>query len=182
MLPNIFITSDQHLNHSNILTFLKNDGSKLRDFPSVEEMNETIIERYNSVVKPNDKVYNLGDVCFNLKALDLFMSKFNGTKILIKGNHDTLKAAQYLKYFKDIRAYSQVDKFMLSHIPFHTQSVGRWKMNVHGHLHSNNVLQDDTTHDSRYFCACVEQHNFYPVALEDIIKIAKDRGIYDNTI
>ena len=136
-MPTTFIVSDTHFSHSNILTFLNPDGSRLRSFDSVEEMDELMIENWNKVVKPNDRVYHLGDVCFKFAHLQAIIPRLNGYKnaVLIKGNHDELKPHQYLQYFKDIRACSIIDKFILTHIPIHPDSLGRCKANIHGHLH-----------------------------------------------
>ena len=78
-----WFTSDWHLGHVNIINFCH------RPFSSVEEMNETIIERHNSRVSPTDKVFVLGDVALGKidESLALVL-RMNGTKYLIPGNHD----------------------------------------------------------------------------------------------
>ena len=162
-----FLISDTHFGHANILTFKNQDGTNLRPFSSLEEMNETLINNWNSVVSNEDKVYHLGDVLFTKKWLDLILPRLNGTKVLIKGNHDNLKLSQYQQYFKDIRAYHVLDKFLLSHIPVHPESVSRWTANIHGHLH-NNVLSDD-----RYLNVSVERINYIPVNFEYIRSLYK---------
>lgn len=167
-MSNTFLISDTHFSHANILTFLNPDGTRLRPFNSVEEMDELMIENWNKVVKPQDKVYHLGDVCFKFAHLQATMPRLNGTKVLIKGNHDELKPSQYLQYFKDIRAYSILDKFILSHIPIHRESLSRWKANIHGHLHQNVVKCIDGLPDKRYINVSVEQINFTPIPFETI--------------
>lgn len=162
-----FLTSDSHFTHHNILKFLNDDGTHLRTFKSVEEMDETMIENWNRVVSPQDKVYHLGDVCFKNAVLDAILPRLNGTKILIKGNHDNLKPSQYLQHFKDIRASWVLDKFVLTHIPIHPYSLSRWKANIHGHTHLN-TLEDD-----RYFNVCVENHNYTPADFEYIRSLYK---------
>ena len=163
-MPNVFMISDTHFSHANILTFLEKDGSNTRVFSCVEEMDETMVDNWNRVVRPVDKVYHLGDVCFKNVHLDI-LGRLNGTKVLIKGNHDTLKPAQYLKYFKDIRAYHVMDKFVLSHIPLYPDSVNRWKGNIHGHVHRN------TLPDPRYINVCVENIGYTPIAFDTIRKL-----------
>ena len=66
------------------------------------------------------------------------------------------------KYFKDIRGTHQLDKFILSHIPIHPESLSRWRGNIHGHVHDN-TLQDD-----RYINVSVENINFTPIDFEEI--------------
>ena len=167
-MSNIFLISDTHFGHSNILTFLRSDGSPTRSFSSVAEMDETMIDNWNSVVGKEDKIYHLGDLTFSNKNLDLIMPRLKGTKVLIKGNHDNLKLFQYAKYFKDVRAYHIMDKLLLSHIPIHVDSLARWKGNVHGHLHTNKL------DDSRYLNISVEQINYTPIAFEEVRKYFKD--------
>lgn len=167
-MSNIFLISDQHYCHSNIITFLDNQGNIIRPFANVDEMDEHMIAKHNSVVRHQDKVYFLGDVCFSKKALDKIMPRLNGTKVLIKGNHDNLKISQYLQYFKDIRASHQLDKFVLTHIPIHPDSLGRWcGGNIHGHLHQN-IVYNNGIPDPRYINVSVEQINYTPISLEEL--------------
>lgn len=178
MSYNIFCCSDHHLGHARILEFTKTDGSPLRPYSSLEEMHEALVENHNKVVRPQDKVYFLGDVMMNKKGLEP-LSRMNGTKVLIKGNHDIMKLNVYAEHFKDVRAVHLLEKgFVLSHVPLHPDSLGRWGTNVHGHTHSNNVMMDTWScnvkveiQDPRYFCACVEQINFTPIAFEEIKRI-----------
>lgn len=78
-----FFTSDPHFFHQNILAYAK------RPFKSVDEMNEVLISNHNSVVSASDTVYYTGDVIMgDRKAGISVLSKLNGTKILVLGNHD----------------------------------------------------------------------------------------------
>ena len=169
-MPNIFFASDHHFHHKNILTFKDAEGNTLRDFTDVEHMNEHMVYMHNSVVNPQDKVYFLGDVTMarNAKGLEI-LARMNGEKVLIKGNHDLCSAQQYLQYFKDIRGSHQFDGMILTHIPIHPESLARWGLNVHGHLHSNVVkLSLAQIPDRRYFNVSVERINYTPISLEQI--------------
>lgn len=167
-MSNTFLISDNHFGHDNFLSFQDEAGNKIRTFSNVEEMDEHMIEKWNSVVKPSDKVYHLGDVCFSFKVLEKIMPRLNGIKVLIKGNHDNLKMSQYMQFFKDVRASHQLDKFVLTHIPIHTDSIGRGaKGNIHGHTHERCVMLDGIK-DSRYINVCVEQTNYTPISLEEL--------------
>ena len=159
-----FLIGDTHFGHSNILTFKKQDGSPLRVFDNIYEHDEYLIYKWNLVVKPEDKVYHLGDVGFkNFTVLNQILSRLNGSKILIKGNHDNMKLSQYAQHFKDIRGSHVLDKFILTHIPIHPDSLSRWVGNIHGHMHSNSLP------DSRYINVSVEQLNDYtPIDFEEI--------------
>lgn len=170
---NTFLISDTHFGHKNILSFKRNDGTSLRPaFNSIEEHDEFLIDNWNKVVSPTDKIYHLGDVGFyNVSKLLEIMSRLNGRKVLIKGNHDNLKLSQYAQCFSDVRAYHVLDKFVLSHIPIHPESVTRWKGNIHGHLHAN------TLDDSRYINVSCEQINYTPISFEELKKMNENSRI-----
>jgi len=168
-----FLISDTHFGHSNILTFKRDNGTPLRDFPDIYYHDEHLIQQWNKTVSPLDKVYHLGDVGFkSFSRLGPTLERLNGTKVLIKGNHDGFKLSQYAQYFKDIRGSHQLDKFILTHIPIHPQSLSRWKANIHGHLHAN-VVQErihglGLVDDTRYVNVAVEQINYTPIDFEEI--------------
>ena len=165
-MSNIFFASDTHLGHENILTFLRKDnGLRLRDFSTIEEHNETIINNWNSVVRPNDIVYHCGDVVFAPATNFHLISRLNGKKRLSLGNHDYANLlSKYLTVFQQVSSIVEFDGGVVSHIPVHTSQLeGRWKFNIHGHLHDT-VLDDD-----RYLNVCMENINFTPVSY-DILK------------
>lgn len=169
-MPNVFLISDTHFRHKNICSFFTDDGSKMRPWDNVEEMDQTMADNWNSVVKPTDKVYHLGDVAIkNRRDLEI-LNQLHGKKVLIKGNHDIFKIKDYLPYFYDIRAYHVLDKMLLSHIPVNSGSLGKFKGNVHGHLHERVVRDADGIQDMRYKSVCVEQINYTPIELSEIQK------------
>ena len=178
-MSNIFLCSDHHFGHANILTFLTSDGSRVRDFDSVEQMDETMVENHNRVLRPKDKVYFLGDVAFNKKTLAT-LARLNGEKVLIKGNHDQEKLTEYQKYFKDVRGSHQFDGLILSHIPIHLDSLGRWGANIHGHLHTNQVMirgfsNKPVEPDPKYLNVSMEQIAYTPISLEAAKLLIKNR-------
>jgi calcineurin-like phosphoesterase family protein len=176
-MTNTFFISDTHFGHKNIVNFTHND-KPLRPFASAEEMDEALVENWNRVVGDKDTVYHLGDVAINRKALPI-MDRLNGRKVLIKGNHDIFKLKDYVKYFDDIRAYKVMPArgIICSHIPIHPDSLSRWKVNIHGHLHAHRVMieMDDgeiLTH-GKYISVCVEQINYTPIAFDEILGMIK---------
>lgn len=181
-MPAVFLVSDTHFGHAGVCKFTESDGvTKVRPWTDPNEMDEAMIQRWNDVVRPNDKVYHLGDVVINRKHLPT-LARLNGDKVLIRGNHDIFPDNEYRQYFRELRAYHVMNGMILSHIPLHEASLGRFGTNIHGHLHSGRVKKargiDARTgatlygdeNDVRYHCVCVEQTGFAPILLEDVFK------------
>jgi calcineurin-like phosphoesterase family protein len=181
-MPSVFLVSDTHFGHAGVCRFTRNDGcTPLRPWDDAAEMDEAMIAAWNDRVKPTDKVYHLGDVVINRKALGI-MRRLNGDKVLIRGNHDIFKDTDYREHFRELRAYHVMNGMILSHIPIHSDSLGRFGTNIHGHLHANRVMYQDPFEgfasrlDTRYHCVCVEQTDFAPILFEDVIKRIEAEG------
>jgi len=178
-MPSVFLVSDTHFGHKGVCHFTRNDGvTKLRPWDTPEEMDEEMVKRWNERVKPTDKVYHLGDVVINRKSLSV-MHRLNGDKVLIRGNHDIFKDEDYREHFRELRAYHVMNGMILSHIPLHPDSLGRFGVNIHGHTHSNRVMTEvrgEYKIDVRYHCVCVEQTDFTPILFEDVLKRIKEEG------
>ena len=184
-MPAVWLVSDTHFGHEKTCTaFKRADGTPLRPFASAEEMNEVMVARWNERVRPNDKVYHLGDVVINRKFLNI-LERLNGDKVLIKGNHDIFKLEDYTRYFRDIRGYHVMNGMILSHVPIHEQQLARFGCNIHGHLHANRVMQKtrfgntdqfDEVIDPRYYNVSVEQTDFAPILFEKVIEEIKKQG------
>lgn len=187
-MPAVFLVSDTHFGHAGVCRFTESDGvTKIRPWTDPNEMDEEMIRRWNDTVRPNDKVYHLGDVVINRKSLSI-MHRLNGDKVLIRGNHDIFKDEDYREHFRELRAYHVMNGMILSHIPLHEASLGRFGTNIHGHLHSGRVkkargvdaktgaiLYGDEI-DTRYHCVCVEQTDFTPILFEDVLKRIEKEG------
>lgn len=187
-MPSVFLVSDTHFGHAGVCRFTESDGvTKIRPWTDPDEMDEEMIRRWNDTVRPNDKVYHLGDVVINRKALPT-MARLNGDKVLIRGNHDIFRDDEYREYFRELRAYHVMNGMILSHIPVHPESLGRFGTNIHGHLHTNRVkkiigvnvktgeFKYSKENDIRYHCVCVEQTDFTPILFEDVIKRIEAEG------
>jgi len=162
-VANIFVISDTHFGHSGILSFRKPDDTPLRDFPDVQAMDDFMVDRWNSIVRPQDKVYHLGDV--SMKKSDIpTVSRCNGHKRLLRGNHDIYPTKAYLPFFEEIYASRVLDGLIFTHIPIHPDSLGRFGANVHGHIHASPV------YGPRYYNVSVEAIDYTPIALEDLKK------------
>ena len=187
-MPAVFLVSDTHFGHAGVCRFTEADGvTKIRPWTDPHEMDEEMIKRWNDTVRPNDKAYHLGDVVINRKALPT-LARLNGDKVLIRGNHDIFRDDEYRQYFRELRAYHVMNGMILSHIPLHPESLGRFGTNIHGHLHTNRVkkivgvdvktgeFKYSTENDVRYHCVCVEQTDFRPILLEDVFKRIEAEG------
>jgi calcineurin-like phosphoesterase family protein len=188
-MPATFLVSDTHFGHAGVCHFTHPDDAtvKLRPWTDPDEMDEEMIRRWNDTVRPSDKVYHLGDVVINRRALKT-LSRLNGDKVLIRGNHDIFPDVEYREYFRELRAYHVLNGMILSHIPVHEASLGRFGTNIHGHLHASRVKRargvDAKTGavlysneiDPRYHCVCVEQTDFRPILLEDVYKRIEAEG------
>lgn len=185
-MSNTFFASDHHFGHENMMKFFKRDGvTPLRPFVDAEEMDETMIENHNRIVKPTDRVYLLGDAAIARRNLDQ-VARLNGRKKLIMGNHDVFVKNQNRDYFERagieaVEAFHKFDKFVATHIPVHPSCLStRWNVNVHGHTHDNLVMMPAKVEvrsgeivysekpDPRYINVCVEQINYTPISLEEI--------------
>jgi len=168
MTRKVFIISDTHFSHENFCNFTDEHGNFIRPWRNVHDMDEALVENWNSVVSPSDKVYHLGDVWMRSKHRHI-VGRLNGDKVLIKGNHDVGKLSDYTPYFRDIRGSHVLAKCILTHIPVYEEGLQRFKGNIHGHLHEKRVLQLDNTIDPRYVSVCVEHTNYTPILLDKVV-------------
>lgn len=164
-MGNIFIISDTHFGHDNMYGFKDQYGNPARfPYTSAAECDEYMVAAWNAVVKPDDRVYHLGDVAIRRQSIAT-MAKLNGTKVLIRGNHDIFELKEYTPFFKDVRGTHKLGSFILSHYPLHETGCnfeGWCEGNIHGHVHLR------TLNDPRYFNACVEVINYTPKPFEEI--------------
>ena len=184
-MTNTFLYSDPHFGHQGVCNFTRNDGSPLRPWDRVEEMDEVLVERFNKVVGPKDKVYFLGDVAMRKPGLQV-VKRLNGDLVLIKGNHDIFELKDYLSVgFRDIRACHVLSGMIMTHIPVHPSALERFGANIHGHLHANRVMRDcdsgdaafpTTEIDPRYHCVCVEHTDYAPISFDDVKKRIEAEG------
>lgn len=172
MERNIWVISDTHFGHRNIIKYCD------RPYPGPTEMDWDIVEKWNSMVKPQDKIYHLGDVymgCSNGYA-DNILSHLNGHKRLILGNHDDGRDKLLQRYFEKISVWRMFPEFglLLTHVPVHESALFRGAtgnektpkklLNVHGHIHNNPSPTSDHRNVS------VEQINYTPINIEELRK------------
>lgn len=168
-MANIFIISDTHFGHENIIGYCD------RPFKDTMQINMAMRDNWNSTVKPQDIVYHLGDVYmgWNEKQdIGQFLASLNGHKRLVLGNHDNGKDTILHKAFQKIMVWRMFPEFglLLTHVPVHSSALRRGPkgeqtnkdlVNVHGHIHNN------PSPDGPYINACVEWHSYRPVNIEE---------------
>lgn len=182
-MSEIFFTSDTHFCHNQQFLY------EPRGFSSVEEMNESIIERWNSIVSNEDIVYHLGDTILNNdeEGIKCF-NRLKGHIIILRGNHDTINRMN-----KMIESCHNLDSnsfewatvlklgkrsFYLSHYPTMTSNIDDEKKpwnkvhNLCGHSHTN----DKWLHwNTGSYHVELDAHNCYPVSIDTIINEIREK-------
>lgn len=175
----IYITSDLHFNHNKDFIY------KVRGFDSVYDMNEIIVNNWNSIIDPEDDVYVLGDLMLgnNEDGIKL-IKQLKGNIHIILGNHDT---DQRIELYND--CYNVVEivyatllkykgyTFYLSHYPTLTSNVDdkglkHRVINLCGHTHTKDKFEHMSL-GTIYHCE-VDAHDMKPVNLDTIIKDLED--------
>lgn len=165
--PKIFVTSDLHLGHTNIIKYCK------RPFNNVKEMNIVLVKNWNNIISNRDVVYFLGDLAYGKNTTtDYWYNKLKGQIIFIKGNHDlsndiTFHELQILKY-KNI-------SFYLCHDPNNVPS--NWNgWVIYGHHHNNNLIEFPFfDRKNKRINISVELTNYKPVNMDYIIKLIESK-------
>lgn len=168
-MNDLYLLSDPHINHRKMVEPDEN-GETYRPFKTLEEMNETIIANINLVVRPTDTLYLMGDIVFQKAISEELLSRINGKKRLILGNHDEITPKSYYsKYFTKILAWVLFEQFdfVATHIPIHPVCFRGMALNCHGHMHK------ETIPDIRYMNVSAERVNYEPVHVEVVAKFAK---------
>jgi len=169
----IFVIGCTHFGDSRILGYTGDDGELIRPgFRDVQDMDEKILDNWNSVVTNSDIVYHLGDVYFGKTDV---LEKLNGKKRLVLGNHDNGKDKRLQSVFQKITMWRMFPELnvVLTHVPVIIPKKAKYDFNVHAHLHQN------PSPTPYHVSASVEQTNFTPVDLEELLEKRK-REIHQN--
>lgn len=162
--------ADLHFGHVNM--------AKKRGFATVEEHDEHIIAKWNSVVKKQDLTYILGDVTMESAKPYPLLSRLNGMKKVVLGNHDMPShIPELLKYVQCVSGLTRYKGIWLSHCPVHPMELEhRVPRIIHGHIHENIVMKKVTLMgftvfkrvDRRYHGVSCEQVDYTPKTLEQL--------------
>ena len=158
----IYSIADTHFNHANIIKYCH------RPFKNTDEMNEYIIKRWNSIVKETDTVYHLGDVGFGkFEEVKRLVGSLNGTKILLRGNHDFKIGINTWKEIGFLEVYKKkiiLDNLLLTHTP--TERVEENQINIFGHIHDKPL--DRKFDKKNHVCVSCDVVHYTPVSIENI--------------
>lgn len=159
-----FFTSDTHYFHENGRTFFG------RPFKDVDEMHEEMIARWNGVVAPTDTVYHLGDVTFNAnpEKMASVLTRLNGIKHLILGNHDEKIQDRLALHFVDIQQYKVIKAGNLPIVLFH-YPIHSWDGAFHGALHFHGHTHGRASLRKNRLDVGVDCNDFTPITLEEAV-------------
>lgn len=189
-----WFVSDLHIFHRNILVFCRNH------FASLDDMHKDMIQVWNSFVKPEDTVFNLGDLAFQTGSMKgeigAILHAMNGRHILIRGNHDERKKIanfSKIEIMHDNLIHNiQGQDFLLSHFPFESAMPDKDKKErpecftpqrfvegkvlplLHGHTHEAFTIRPNS------LCLCWDRWH-RPVSENEIMDIFHDtKGFTEN--
>lgn len=170
-MTNIWFTGDTHFGHKNIIRYCK------RPFENIEEHDQTLIDNWNALVKPGDKVYHLGDFGFGSQDfLTKTAAALSGQKYLIRGNHDRafrkVDKTEHFLWVKDLFELKVPDEEMdhkqsitLCHYAFEVWNKRHFG-SFHLHGHSHGTLQS-SDHQARLDVG-VDVHDYKPISYEEV--------------
>lgn len=161
----MYFSSDLHLGHRGVIKFNN------RPFETLDEMHQTIIHNFNSVIKKTDMLYLLGDIAYRIPMdeANALIAKIKGKKILIRGNHDGEYDPALFEAVYDYKEFNhQKLKYVLMHYPLMEWNRSRHNSSIHlhGHIHSNGAYNEENRKNGilRYDVG-VDSHCYYPVSL-----------------
>jgi len=169
----VFFISDTHFDHKRIIELCN------RPFGSLEEMNSTMIDNWNAKVASGDTVYHLGDFAFakTKERVTALLRKLNGTKHLIKGNHDhevvrKAKGWNSVVIRRNVRIGGVSAPFVLDHFPIEIWDKRHYgSIHLFGHIHERTC---ETEQQLRHNVA-VDMNDFAPVSVEEIVAMMEAR-------
>lgn len=179
-----FIIADTHFAHANVTEYEPERKTALGAHPD-----QRMMELWNETVSPTDTVLHLGDFAFKSEAVQRWAQELNGTKYLLRGNHDRSPQTYFENGFAEVidfpkkgePAYHITDvdgiRILFSHYPIVSDGYDdiRWRylsnifdkqqchINIHGHVHSMQLNEK--------FCinASVEVIRYRPVRLRELL-------------
>jgi calcineurin-like phosphoesterase family protein len=180
-----FFTSDYHFAHKNIVKWSE------RPYADADAMGEALVDEWNAVVKPNDRVFVLGDFSFaDADKTSAILKCLVGQKFLVQGNHDSNSALKKTVGWCNVRHYIDMrigeDRIVLSHFPILSwHQMHRGAYHLHGHCHGNlklpPALENARMMDVGIDATVKWTGKYRPVAWEEIVEKLKDKDAGSTT-
>ena len=182
----VFITSDTHYGHKNICRGVTDwrtqDGEvpvgSTRDFETIEQMNNRLVNAINNVVGQDDTLIMLGDVSFGgFENIGIFLDRLICKNIhLILGNHDTHienNRENIQSRFLSVQHYLEVNindkNFVLCHYPLQSwNGLNKGVIQLHGHVH---LPANRKFGNGKRLDVGVDGNDMVPYSIDAIIKI-----------
>lgn len=164
----IFFIADTHFSDASILRY------ENRPFENVAEMNRVLIENWNKLVKEEDGVYVLGDFGASGQESSV-LSRLNGVKYLVKGNHDEYSNDYYREAgFEEVYDHPIIIEnfWILSHDPLYVNSNMPYA-NLFGHVHNSPLFK---TYSNQHYCVSAERIDYTPLSFESIAAKIKENS------
>lgn len=172
-----YVISDLHLDHENIIEYCD------RPFDSVEEMNQALINNWNSVVEKTDTVFYVGDFSwYDVENVISFYERLNGEMVVVRGNHDSFSADEVPFSVVDTCTMSHNGvQFYLQHHPMTVPDDVPWWL-IHGHTHNNELTAHPLINaDTNRINVSCELLNYTPISLDSVVSLIQNES-YANTI
>lgn len=162
--PIIRFISDLHLGHKNL-------AQNLRNFQDEFYHDEFIIDQWNREVRsPKDITYILGDVTMEKINSYPLLNRLRGVKHVVGGNHDLKQhCRELLKYVDSISGMIDYKGFILTHCPVHPFIIKEKRGNIHGHIHSKDIIDVNGEIDTRYLNVSAEKINYTPITIDNLL-------------
>ena len=188
----VWITSDPHYNHKNICRSVTNwrtqDGDvptyNTRDFQSIDQMNDALVNNINFKVGQNDTLIILGDIAFGgFESIGKFLDRLVCKNIhLVLGNHDhhiRNNRENIQELFISVSDYLQVrindQDFVLSHYPFSSwNGLNKGVIHLHGHVHLSN---QNKWGNGKRLDVGVDGNGYFPYIITEIVLMMDRREI-----
>ncbi|MDD1686871.1 hypothetical protein [Methanoregula sp.] len=166
-----FLVSDTHFDHKNIIEYCN------RPFSSLEQMNQTILKNWNSIIKNNETVFFLGDMAWGKKhrPISYWLAQLNGTiQFIIGPSHDEPRPPN--SYDSVVLNYRNRD-FLLVHNPHDPDRIPKdWsEWIIHGHKHNNSMGKYPFINgENKTINVSVELTGYKPVSIDQILALDLD--------
>jgi len=172
----IFFTSDTHFCEPGMNSYSR------RPFKSVEEHDAELVKNWNSVVKPTDTVYHLGDIAlassWKTRRPQKILKQLNGIIHLIRGNHDRKIPKGGLERFASVQDYLYFEHkprnkprryITLCHFPmWDWQGSHRGSWQLHGHCHHGKGMRQSPPKRGKQLDVGVDGHWYSPISFEEV--------------